>query len=115
MHAYNFAVLFFGYHFDETFVLAQDRGFAIAEEREFSSLHLEARIARLFLRQADGADLRLAVGAVGAALAVEGLHFFSGHASDGDDAFHGSGMRELRQGGGYISDGVEGRLPGFVG
>ena len=51
--------------------------------------------------------------AVGAALAVEGLYFFSGHAAYGDDSFHGGGVRQLRQAGNDIADGVEMRLVGF--
>src|SRR5271163_960354 len=113
VHAQDFAVLFFGYHFYEAFVLAENGGFAVAEEREFSGLHLEAGVASLFFGEADGTDLRLAVGAVGAALAIEGLDFFSGHAPNGDDAFHGSGVRELRQAGDDVSYGVEVRLVGF--
>ena len=103
----------FGYYFDEAFVLAEDRGFAVAEEREFSGLHLETGVAGLFFGEADGADLRLAVRAVGAALAVEGLHFFSGHAAYGDDSLHGRGVRKLRQAGNDVADGVEVRLVGF--
>src|SRR5271170_3047133 len=113
VHAQNFAVLFFGYNFYEAFVLAEDGGFAVAEEREFSGLHLEAGVASLFFGEPDGTDLRLAVGAVGAALAIEGLDFFSGHAANGDDSFHGGGVRELRQAGDDVSDGVEVRLVGF--
>ena len=113
VHAENFAVFFFGHHFDEAFVLAEDGGLAVADEREFSGLHLEAGVARLLFGEADGADLRLAVGAVGAALAIEGLHFFSGHAAYGDDSLHGGGVRELRQAGHDIADGVEMRLVGL--
>ena len=51
--------------------------------------------------------------AVGAALAVERLHVFPGHAADGDDAFHRSGVRELRKPGDDIADGIEMRLGGF--
>ncbi len=71
VHAQNLAVFFFGHHFDETFVLAEDGGLAVAEEREFADLHLVARLARLPFGQPDRADLRLAIGAVGNARALE--------------------------------------------
>src|SRR5271156_2110490 len=113
VHAENFAVLFFGYYFYEAFVLAENGSFAVAEEREFSGLYLETGVAGLFFGEADGTDLWLAVGAVGAASAIEGLDFFSGHAADGDDSFHGGGVGELRQAGDDVADGVEVRLVGF--
>ena len=107
VHAENFAVFRFGHHFDEAFVLAEDGGLAVAEERKLAGFHFEARFARLLFRQTNRADLRLAIGGVRAALAVERLHGFSGHAADGDDAFHGSGVRQLRKARDDIADGVE--------
>ena len=86
---------------------------AVAEERKFPGLHAETGFAGLLFGEADGADLRLAVGGVRAALAIERLHFFAGHAADGDDALHRSGVRELRQAGDDVADGVEVRLVGF--
>ena len=71
VHAENFAVRFVGYHFDEAVVLAENRGLAVAEEREFPDFHLVARLARGFFRQADGTDLRLAIGRVGNARCVQ--------------------------------------------
>ncbi len=51
--------------------------------------------------------------ACGAALAVKRLHFLACHAADGDDALHGSGMRELRKPRDDIADGIKAGLVGF--
>src|ERR1700733_7853813 len=113
MHAENFAVLRFGDDFDEAVVRAENRRLAVSEERKFSSFHVVTGVARLFFGEAYGADLRLAICGGRAAQPVEGLHVFSGHAADGDDSLHRRGVRQLRQSGDDIADGVEIRFGGF--
>ncbi len=96
MDAKYLAVLFFRHHLDEAFMLAENRRFAIADEWKLTSLYLEACFARLLFCQAYGSDLRLAICGVGTAFAIERLHVFAGHAPNGDDSFHRSGVRKLR-------------------
>src|SRR6202047_5360906 len=88
VHAKNLSVLFLRDHFDEPFMLSQDRRLAITDEGKLPSLYLESRLARLLLGEPDGSDLRFAIGRVRAALAIEWLHFFSPHAAHGDNPFH---------------------------
>ena len=64
-------------------------------------------VARRLFGQADRADLRLAISGVGAAQAIERLHFLARHAPDGDQAFHRGCVRQLRQAGDDVADGVE--------
>src|SRR6185437_9892469 len=102
----NFAVFRLRNHLDEAFMTAEDTGLAIAKEWELAGLDFVASIASLLFRQADRADLRLAIRSVGAALAVKRLHLFPCHASYGDNSFHGSGVRELGKSGNDIADGI---------
>src|ERR1700693_1994254 len=95
VHAKNLTVLLLRDHFDKSFMLSQDRRLSIADERKLPSLHLEARLAGLLFRQADGSDLRFAVGRVRAALAIERLHLFAGHGAHGGNSLHRSRVCKL--------------------
>src|SRR3984885_6692981 len=84
VHSEYFAILLFGHNFNESLMMADDRSLAVAGKRKFASLNFNARVARLLLGHSNRADLRLAVCSRGAAPAVERLHFFACHSSDGD-------------------------------
>src|SRR5690242_24332 len=106
MDAKNFAIFGFRDNFDETFMLAEDGGLAVAKERELAGFDFVASITSLFFREANRADLRLAIRGVGAAPAVKGLYLFSGHATHGDDAFHRCRVGELRESRNDIANGI---------
>ncbi len=44
VHAENLAVLFVGDHFDEAFMLTQNGGLAVAQERKLSDLHFDSQL-----------------------------------------------------------------------
>src|SRR5271167_4137594 len=93
--AKDLAILRFGHHFDEALVLAENRSFAVAEERKLANLYVVTSLARLLFGITNRSNLRLAIGGIRTALPVEWLHFFPSHSADGDDAFHRSRMRKL--------------------
>jgi len=98
---------------DEAAVVAEDGGFAVANEGELAGFHGVAGVARLLFGHADGADLRLAIGGVGNAQLVDGVRRLAGDVGYGDDALHHGGVRELRQACDDVADGVEAGLGGF--
>ncbi len=57
--------------------------------------------------------MRLAISGVGDAQFVDGVGGLAGDMGDGDDALHHGGVRELRQAGNDVTDGVEAGLIGF--
>src|ERR1700751_4234866 len=56
-----FAVFRIGNHFDKAFMLAENRGLTVAQEREFADLNVKTSFARLLLRITNRPDLRLTV------------------------------------------------------
>src|SRR5260370_12445160 len=94
-------------------MIAEDGGFAVADEGELAGFHGIACVTGLLFGHADGADLWFAVGGVGNAQLVDGVRGLAGNVGDGDDALHHSGVRELRQAGDNVPDGVEAGLGGF--
>ena len=77
-------------------MIAEDGGFAVANEREFASFDSIAGVFGLFFGEADGADLRFAISGVANAGLQELLRGKTLNVSDGDDSFHHGGMSELR-------------------
>ena len=101
------------HYFDESIVMIEYGSLAIAQEREFAGLHCITRVARLFFRKPDGSDLRLAVGGIRNAAPFQRRHLLAGYFSDGDDAFHRRGVRQLRHSRHDISDRIHLRLGSF--
>src|SRR5260370_1475757 len=77
--AQHLAILFVGNHFDEAAMVAENRGLAVADEGKLAGFHRIPRLAGLLFRQADGADLRLAVGGVAYTLLDAGWRGFTGN------------------------------------
>ena len=63
--AENLAIFFFGDDFDEAAMVAEDGGFAVADEGKLAGFDGVARVFGLLFGEADGADLRLAISGVG--------------------------------------------------
>src|SRR5271157_152507 len=114
MDAEDFAVPLVGNHFDETVVMSQDSGAAVAGEGEAADLHLVTLGARLGLGQPHAADPRLGVGAAGDAVPVDGDGGLAGHVRYRDHAFHSGDMRQLRSARHHVADGVDARLGGLL-
>src|SRR5271166_576599 len=118
VHAQDFTVLGIGNDLHETVVLAHDAGSRVGGEGELANLDVVTLLFGFGLGQADAADFGMAVGRVGNARLVDRLGRFAGNVGDGDDAFHGSRVRQLRIAHGNISDGVDARFGGphiFIG
>src|SRR5271168_3471525 len=110
--AQHFAVFFIGDHFDEAAVISENGGLAVADERKLAGLDGVARGDGFFLGEADGTDLRLAVGGVGNARAQKRFGGLPGDVRHRDDALHHGGVGELWHSGDDVPDGVQ---PWFVG
>eukprot|EP01035_Chromulina_nebulosa_P059483 gene59483-81414_t len=66
--------------------LAERDRLAVADEREPTDLDVEAGLPRLFLGQADGSDLRMAIGAARNHRLVHRMRMLAGDRLDTDDA-----------------------------
>src|SRR5271166_6373660 len=108
----DFAVLGIGHNLDESIVLAHDAGARVGGEREFADFDLIALFFGLGFRQPHATDLRMAVGGVGNAQDVDWLGRFARDVGNGDDAFHRTGVGQLRIAHHDVADGVNPRLGG---
>src|SRR4029453_5346227 len=111
VNAQDLTVFFVAHNFNESAVIPQNCGLAIADERELANFHGIALILRLFLGKSDGTNLRLRVGGVRNAGFADLLGRFAGDVSYRDDAFHHGGVRKLRQ----SRDDVADRVQAFLG
>ncbi len=109
----HFAVFFVGNYFDEAAVIAKNGGFAVADKRKLARFHGVAGIARLLFGQADGADLRLAVGCIGDAFLDDGWPRLARDVCDGGDALHHGGVGQQRQAENDVADGVQALFRGL--
>ena len=96
VHAEDLVVLLLGDDLHEAFDLVGDAGAGQDAELERADLHVVAALARLPLGQADAADLRIAVGAAGHLVVVDGPELLAGDPFGERDALGRRQMRELR-------------------
>src|SRR5664279_1836906 len=107
VHAENFAMLGVCHDLHEAVMRSHNTGARVRGEGELADLHVITLLFGLGLGQAHTADFRMAVRRVGNPGLVDRLGRLAGNVRDGDDAFHGSGVGQLRIAHGNISDGVD--------
>src|ERR1035441_10041519 len=112
VHAQDLAVLGVGNDLDEAFVLPHDAGARVRSEGELANLHGVTLFLRLGFGEAHASDLGMAIGRVGNAQRVDRLHRLARDVRDRHDAFHGAGVRQLRQPHDDVADGVNPGLGG---
>src|SRR5436190_1896964 len=112
--AQDLAELLVRHHLDESFVMAQDGGAAVARERELADLDLQPLGARLRFRHPHTADTRLSVGGVGNAIAIDRRGGFARHVRDRDHALARGYVRQLRSAKDNVADGIDARLGGLL-
>ena len=104
----DFAILRVGDDLDEAVVRVEDGGLGVARSNGNScDLDLVALFLRLRLREADAADLRVAVGAARDAVFADRASVFTRELGSDDDPFHRADVGELRQAGDNISNSVD--------
>src|SRR5690349_15512830 len=107
VHTQDLLVLGVGDHLDEALVLAHNAGLGVGGEGKLADLDLDAALFGLGLAQADAADLRLAISAVGDFQRVHGLRGLAGNGGHRHDALHHAGMRQLRETHDDVAHGVD--------
>src|ERR1039458_3388074 len=112
--AEDFAIGFVGDDFDEAIVISEDGGAAIAGEGEAADFDFESLGARLSFGEADAADAGSRVSGAGDAIAIDGHGGLAGDVGDGDHAFAGGDVGELRRAGDDIANGIEAGLGGLL-
>src|SRR6516225_295757 len=113
MHAEDLAMLGVGNNLHEALVLSDDAGARVGGEGKLANLNLVAQLFGPGFCEADTADFGVAVGRIRYAQHVNWLYRFSGDVRDRDDAFHGSGVRELRVSQHDVADGINAGLSGL--
>jgi hypothetical protein len=94
-------------------MIIDDGGLGVGCKRELADLHLASGFFGFGLRESNAADLRLTIGAAGNVVLVHRFGRFSGNARHRHNALHGAGMRQLRQAGNNVTDGVDALLAGL--
>src|SRR5947209_418557 len=111
MDAQKLVVARLGDDLDEALLLAEYARLARSGERELGGLHVVAQLLRLRLRQSDGRDLRVAVGARGHVAQVYRVRLLPRDLLDDHDALLRGEVRERRRRY-HVADGVDVRLSG---
>src|SRR5664280_553475 len=112
VYAQDLAVLGVGNDLDEAFVLPHDAGARVRSEGELANLYGVTLFLGLGFGEAHASDLGMAIGRVGNAQRVDRLHRLARDVRDRHDAFHGAGVRQLRQAHDDVADGVKPGLGG---
>src|SRR5437660_2493080 len=88
-------------------MMVHDAGLGVGAKWELADLHLMSCLLGLGFGQAYAADLRLAVGAAGDAVLVDGLGRLACNARNRHNAAHAGHMGKLRQSGNDVANRVD--------